>query len=148
MKKAISFAILAAAVNFGCQEPTTSEQAPMDNLKLTGQQWTLSLLNGEAASLGDMDQALFIEFIEADATFRGFAGCNNYSGNYSQDGNNLEFGQSRATKKFCQQGSDIEDQYLSALTDISSYQINGDVLTLINSNNDEVAVYTAQATDK
>ncbi len=73
---------------------------------------------------------------EITATFRkgkvaGSAGCNDYSGSYTMDGATLSVGTLASGRKACDQPiMDQETAYLTALGAATSYQVQGDNLTI------------------
>jgi heat shock protein HslJ len=66
----------------------------------------------------------------------GFAGCNNYNGQYTLSGQQLysgmgiSIGPIISTQKFCQDMSNTETTYLQILQKAKTYVVNGDGLTI------------------
>jgi heat shock protein HslJ len=63
-----------------------------------------------------------------EETVAGLAGCNNYNGDYSADGENINFGPLAATRKFCSDPEGVieqESEFLATLEGASSYEIQG-----------------------
>jgi heat shock protein HslJ len=67
----------------------------------------------------------------ADGAFTGFGGCNNLTGSYEATADTLSITGLASTQKACAEDvSNLEAQYIAALTATTTYQIIGDVLTL------------------
>jgi heat shock protein HslJ len=64
-------------------------------------------------------------------TVSGNAGCNNYSGVITKDGNQLKFTDIVATKMFCG-NMKIEKEFMQKLATITSYDLNGNHFLLYN----------------
>jgi heat shock protein HslJ len=68
-----------------------------------------------------------------DGTVSGKSGCNNYSGPYTVNGNQIKIGPLASTMMACSDPEgvmDQEQQYLAALETAATYQIEGNVLEL------------------
>jgi heat shock protein HslJ len=75
----------------------------------------------------------------ADGTLSGNGGCNDYSGNYSVDGNILSIGRVTTTRQSC--GEDVDAQegtYLTALQTAATYELIGSQLVIYDSTGQEV----------
>jgi len=92
---------------------------------LAGVQWTLISLGAPDAPVAALANAP----ITADFTAQGVSGssgCNQYSGNFQYNGDQLTFSPLVATQKACDQPiMDQEAAYLSALQGATRYQIGG-----------------------
>ena len=103
---------------------------------LVGRRWRLDTLAGEPAPAGAGAQPPDLQFDEADMRASGFSGCNRYTGGYSLDGvaargNALAFRPMAGTLMACEQGSDLERQYLQMLGAVTAFTLVGDSLTLL-----------------
>lgn len=70
-----------------------------------------------------------------NGSLTGFSGCNNYATTYSVEGNNISIGQVATTMKFCAEPQGVieqENAYGAALQAASTYEIEGDSLTLFD----------------
>ena len=79
-----------------------------------------------------------------DGTLNGSSGCNGFSGEYTIDGDQIQFGPITSTLMLCD--SPImgqEEAFFQVLMDAATYQIEGDPLTI--SNNSRVLVLTRAA---
>ncbi|WP_291784456.1 META domain-containing protein [Cecembia sp.] len=97
---------------------------------LTGNNWVLSSLMGQA-----LDPAKFLNglpslnFLEGGG-LTGFTGCNNFNGNFSLDGTNIKLDPGAMTKKACE-GSG-ENDFLGALSQVSNLKVAKNKLTLLD----------------
>lgn len=108
----------------GCQTAKTSDSLAGD--------WLLVELGGEPVELADKERAPSISFDDVASRAEGFAGCNNFFGNYSVDGASLTFGPIGATRMACPgPDDDIETRYLAALGHTRSWRIKGRKLQLL-----------------
>jgi len=97
---------------------------------LTGKIWELSSLMGEDPDLNKFQNGLpSISFLEGGKLV-GFAGCNNFSGGFSLEGNSIQLDPGAVTRKACQ-GSG-EDEFISAIGKVKNIKAGKDKLTLLD----------------
>ena len=116
-------------------------------LSLTGISWIANGVNNgrggvQSIVIGNEITAVFSE----DGALSGSAGCNNYSGTYEVDGENMSIGPLAVTEKFCEQPEgtmDQESEYLAALDTVGTWSIDGDVLDLRTSEGSRAVSYNA-----
>lgn len=122
---------------------TTAPQAGGGDL--TGQMWELSLLNEKELVPSTSISALFT----SDGKVGGSSGCNRYSGTYTVSGNTFQISSPLAsTMMACpQEIMDQESAYLKALSEVKTYSVTGDQLTLNDANNKTILVFKAQSQD-
>lgn len=97
-----------------------------------GTEWRLKKIEGEAINI----ETPFIKFDEGKNSLGGNGGCNVFGGSMEKNGKNLKFSQVFSTKMYCEGTQKIEDQYLSKLEKIDSYEIKNNKLFL--KSNDKV----------
>lgn len=110
---------------------TFVEGAP---LGLANTHWIANGVNNgrggvQSVVVGNEITALFSE----DGSISGSAGCNNYSGTYEVDGENISFGPLVANERFCGEPEgtmEQEHEYLAALQTVATWNIDGDLLDL------------------
>lgn len=81
----------------------------------------------------------------ADGQVSGSAGCNNYSGSATIDGDSLTFGPLMSTQMFCADPEGVSDQesaYLATLASVASYQQLDDVLILFDEDGNPLLVFS------
>lgn len=115
----------------GCQ--IGSEPKEEKSLTLIGQPWQLINLQGKPAILGDNFRPLNIDFLDNKHIFRGFGGCNNYSGRFDHTVDSIEFGPAMATRKHCPNTMDQEMAFFTILDKVVSYKIEDNQLFLFDS---------------
>ena len=78
---------------------------------------------------------LTITFDEANSKVSGFSGCNNFSGNYTTEGNTIKFSALGSTKKMCvdKNSNLVESKMMAALGKVTNFEIKGDKLILLDS---------------
>ena len=89
--------------------------------------------NGREAVVGLLaDTTLTVEF-GADGSLAGSAGCNNFRGGYTVDGNAIAIGPLATTRMMCPTPEGIMEQeaeFLAALESAATYQVDGQMLHL------------------
>ena len=120
--------LLALFLSAGCG---SKEVAPIDTntvkKELLGKTWICeTMFEREVAG----DAKLTLEFLD-DGSVKGSGGCNNFSGKYTLDGENLTFGPMMSTKKACGPATDEQEfSFLSFLSQIKTMKVDGDELEL------------------
>jgi heat shock protein HslJ len=80
------------------------------------------------------DTEITAEFVSAEDTVKGSAGCNSYFGSYELKGSQLSIpGPIGATEMYCMEPEGVMDQeqeYLAVLQLAQSYEIDGDKLQI------------------
>ncbi len=116
-------------------------------LSLTGTHWIANGVNNgrggvQSVVVGNEITALFSE----DGSISGSAGCNNYSGTYEVDGENISFGPLVANERFCEEPEgtmEQEQEYLAALQTVATWNIDGDLLDLRTAEGSRAVGYNA-----
>ncbi len=88
-------------------------------------QWKLVSYN-QTAAVPDVETS--IEF--KDGQMSGNVGCNGFGGEYTVNGNKIEFGPVMATMMFCEAVADQESSTLAVLQNETTFILNEDRLTL------------------
>ena len=68
-----------------------------------------------------------------DNTVQGFGGCNNFQGDVERDGYNIKFNHLISTRMICQ-NMNVEDAYLNALSKVTRFSIDKNILTFYGKN--------------
>ena len=105
--------------------------APVADASLTNTRWLLRTLGGESVELQPDQRAPFLQFEQRDGSrhAHGYAGCNAFTGGYTQDGAVLDFGNLAGTMRACPFMS-LEDRFYRALEQARRYAIRGSWLML------------------
>lgn len=109
---------------------SSTDNTATDNLANT--QWVLTSFGAtgtESEVVGE--SAVTLEF-SSDGQAGGSGGCNSYGGSYTVEGNTITFGEIASTLMACADPAlmDQETQYFAALQTASTYEIDGDTLTI------------------
>jgi heat shock protein HslJ len=101
---------------------------------LAGTNWeAIGYNNGKQAVVSVMLGTTITASFGTDGNLTGNAGCNNYNGTYTVNGNQITIGPLASTRKMCNDPAgvmDQETQYLAALETAATYQIEGTALEL------------------
>ena len=111
-----------------CRVPAAAAAGPPP-ARLEGAAWQLKELPGpQSAALGQLTRPVTIRF--ESGRLSGFAGCNNFSGSYTLDGDQLKIGPVASTQMACPEpGSSIENAFHKALSGTLRYAVDGDDLS-------------------
>ena len=88
-------------------------------------EWELVSYN-QTASVPDVETS--IEF--KDGQMSGNVGCNGFGGEYTVNGDQIEFGPVMSTMMFCEAVADQESSTLAAMQNDATFILNGDRLTI------------------
>lgn len=124
MRTVLALALLLA----GCA-PIQDQSLPP--VALDGTDWTLAVISGQAPVSASK---VTLKFEEGSAS--GSGGCNQYRSAVTREGNKLAFGMTSSTKRAClsQEMNAQETAYLQALSNVASYAVASDRLTLADGN--------------
>jgi heat shock protein HslJ len=112
---------------------------------VTGKVWNLTLLQGKELLPGSNITAQFT----TDGKVGGSSGCNRYAGSYASSGNSLQITSPLAsTMMACaQELMDQETAYLTALSEVKTFSVTDDQLTLSDASSKSILVFKAQSQD-
>ena len=122
----------------------TFNQSEKELAPVVEKYWKLKTLEGkEVEFASDQDQEVHFILKDHNKTVVGYAGCNSFSGNYHlSDDNTIEVSKLRSTLRVCPDASFNEDAFLKLFSAPTTYQVDGDALTLYK---DQKAVATCEA---
>ncbi len=105
--------------------------AAINPLKLlTGNSWALSSLSGEGLELNRFSGGIpTLNFLDG-GRLAGFTGCNNFSGSFALEGNNIQLDPGAMTKKACQ--GDGEQDFLDAIAQANELEVDKENLKLMD----------------
>lgn len=137
MKKII-FVLLSFVVFAACCQQKTADKP------LVATEWHLLQLNGNDMELADNS---FNITLAEDGSINGIAACNRLLGSYSvKDDNSLLFASLGTTMMLCPENGELENLFTQTLSTVAKYEIEGDKLQLLDSNDTVVAVFQALPT--
>ena len=93
------------------------------------QQWVVVEMKGVPVQQSGGRRDAHINFEVAEKRFTGNGGCNQINGNYSIDKKEIRFTEVLSTKMSCND-IEFENAFLSALSSIDHYEVNGNELWL------------------
>ncbi len=113
---------------------------------LVGPTWVMTMYNnGKQAVVGALADTEVTAVFGADGQLSGSAGCNRYSAPYTVDGNKIKIGLAISTMMACEQPiMDQEAQYLAAIQQAATYNIQGTKLELRDATGALQASYSQQ----
>ncbi|MDZ4131874.1 MAG: META domain-containing protein, partial [Dethiobacteria bacterium] len=103
---------------------------------LDGTEWGLFEMNGEAIP---EEVEITIEFSEGQIS--GQSACNRYFAGYTQEGTKLTFDQAGSSNMYCEGLMDFEGDYLQALSEVKSFELKDDIMTLKNESGEATLVF-------
>jgi len=133
--------ILAGTLAFALPGAALAQDDPISP---EGPQWSLTgYYDDEAAEMVAVPFPVEATLQLQDGTASGFAGCNQFSGDYQIDGSALSFSdQMSVTLALCDQPQQgVEDAYLAHLADVAGWSIDAGVLQLSDGIGDVVLTF-------
>ena len=103
---------------------------------LGGNEWMLAELDGAPVELGENESVphLVLDLEESHVT--GSTGCNRLAGSFALSADGLRFGPLATTRTACaEHAMQLETAFLAALVRITSYELDGSSLTLLEGEN-------------
>ncbi len=101
---------------------------------LAGTDWEVTAYNnGQQAVVGALEGTALTASFGEDGSLSGNSGCNQFTGPYTVDGNQITIGPLASTMMMCSDpegAMDQEAQFLIALQSAANYEIEGNVLQL------------------
>ncbi|WP_420645390.1 META domain-containing protein [Candidatus Leptofilum sp.] len=113
---------------------TACAGANRDNVaQLEGKTWTLTAYDNSQPIAGHQPTILF-----EDGEISGSTGCNHYGGTYQSENDTIQFEQIFSTEMACLEPVELMEQerlYLEALTMVSRYELENEILTFFSDSN-------------
>jgi putative lipoprotein len=135
--------ILVSRVGDKRRSQDSKTVAPGVEASLTNTYWKPVKLNDQAVALGAGKKELNMVLVSEENRVRGFSGCNQFSGHFNRDGDQLVFKPIISTMKACMNGMEQEKRFLDALEQTTQFGINGETLSLYNSENNLLLQFRA-----
>lgn len=132
MKYLKLFCVLLIALMFQCKTAKVNPP-PAPTASLLNTYWRLAEVNGEPLQTPPNVREVHMILTREDQENRlkGFAGCNNFGGSFTQNGNKLSFS-AFSTKMMCPPDQmKTEDFLMKSLSATDSYEIDGETLSLL-----------------
>jgi heat shock protein HslJ len=123
-------AVLALVALAACYSSAgVSPEGSLPAASLVGREWRLTELNGRPAGNGAGGRAATLRLEGERAA--GFAGCNSFGGGYTLAESRLVFSALAFTRMACEQGMELEREYLTALEAVRSWRMTPQGLELL-----------------
>ncbi|WP_346865818.1 META domain-containing protein [Methanocalculus sp. MSAO_Arc2] len=108
---------------------------------LPGTSWTLIAYAGDDGEMVRADAYATLIF-SGDGTVRGTAGCNSYSADYRVGRDQITISSPASTLMYCTDEGVMEQEarFLYLLSQVRSFEIDGDILTMYGSGGKELLV--------
>jgi heat shock protein HslJ len=127
---AIIFIVLA-----GCCVNRSPEVNRPVSLHIEGPKWLLVAVNGVPAIPPAGEKKPFLMLDATRKVITGYAGCNNFSGDYKIDGASVKFGLLASTRMFCTEPQmSMETGLFKALEETRGWKIKDGSLLLLDDN--------------
>ena len=107
--------------------------------------WKLTRLADKPVTVADKQREPSLILHTNQKRVTGFGGCNDLTGTYTLQGNEVTFGRLAATRKACLQGMDYEGLFFKALEQVRTWKISGEHLELYDVGGNMVARFEARA---
>lgn len=121
-----------------------AQQHAYDSKSILDTTWRLLEINGEQPIGLDNKKPISLRFENQTNRVYGYAGCNNYRGQFSITDNHITLSKISTTRMLCQSTSKQEASFTSHLETITSFTVKNDQLHLIDSHNIEVLTFTSK----
>ena len=105
--------------------------------------WNLRTLHGVAVTPVKPTEEASLTLDPVGHRASGFAGCNQWTGDYTLQGDRLTFSRMATTLRMCLHGMDQEEAFLTSLPAVARWRVSGTRLALVDT--DDVAVATFEA---
>ncbi|MEW5929068.1 MAG: META domain-containing protein [Gemmatimonadota bacterium] len=123
-------AVLALVALAACNSAGgAAAEGPGPAASVAGREWRLVELNGRPAGSGAGGRAATLRLDGERAG--GFAGCNTFGGGYQMGESSLTFATLAATRMACEQGMELEREYLATLEATRSWRMTPQGLELL-----------------
>lgn len=140
----LSIIFIGVLLISACAPPVLDSSTRGGDADLTGTNWMLTTLND---SQPVPTTTITINF-DDEGRVNGSDGCNNYSGSYEVDGNNIKFGQMASTMMACPDPIMKQaNAYQSVMAETTTFEISGDELNFNDADGNPVATFSVVSND-
>jgi putative lipoprotein len=126
------------------QKVSGSKAAAKANSSLTDTYWKADTLKGKNIDLGIDGKELSMILESSQNRVHGFSGCNNFSGFFFLQGENLRFEKMISTQKMCIKGMEQEISFLQTLMTSDRFKIQGKALLIFDKSGNNTARFVAR----
>ena len=129
-------------------ESETGEAGVVGSTALMNINWALTMVSDGTGQLVEvLPGAEITAVFGTDGRVSGSAGCNDYASLFRDDGDDLSISLPALTRKICNEPDGImllETSYLGNLPSVSAYQLQDNMLQLLNEGGEVILVYLAR----
>lgn len=130
---------LAGCAGFDATSGGDTANEPLENTY-----WKLVTVGERQAVAIDEAREAHLVLHAEDARLAGSTGCNRMMGEYERDGDRLRFDRVATTRMACPgEVMELEREFLDALSEIASWQVEGENLTLLDDEGEARARFEA-----
>lgn len=104
----------------------SAKTSPQKPAEFYGTHWQLKRIEGKAVNTN----RAFIRFDDEKKSAGGNGGCNGFGGDLEKNGSKIKISNVISTKMYCENGSDVENKFLSRLERVNNYEIKNGKLFL------------------
>lgn len=137
--------LLIVALSLSACAPTDEQptQPVGEQAGLLDQEWVLESFGKKGAPTAAIDGVMVTLRLGSDGNAGGSAGCNQYGGAYTIQGDQISFGEMVSTLMACEDAAvmEQESQYLQALSKARTYMVSNDKLTIEYDSGDSVLIF-------
>ena len=106
--------------------------------------WRLTELRGESVETTQGQREAHLVLHPEEQRVAGATGCNQLSGRYQLEDDQLSFGPLATTRMACMNEANVESRFLAALEETTSYRVLADRLELYNDEGELLAQFVVQ----
>lgn len=142
MRAKIFLALIITITIMSCNSNIKKSDLSKMNL-ITEKYWKLKTLEGKNITFTrNQKREIYITLKQNENKVTGFAGCNNFFGEYSlEEGDGIKFKKIATTRKFCPDIVVNESKFLKTLELADNYTIKNNLLTLYDSMKAPLAIF-------
>lgn len=143
-KYALSALLVGTLALAGCAGYDASSGGDTVNESLENTYWKLVTVGERQAVATDEAREAHLVLHAEQARLAGATGCNRLMGAYERDGDRLRFDRVATTRMACPgEVMELEREFLDALGEVASWQVEGENLTLVDSEGEARARFEA-----
>ncbi|MGD8358709.1 MAG: META domain-containing protein [Lysobacterales bacterium] len=125
----------------GANHDAAPPSANGDDTGFTETTWRLAEINGQAATPGAGGNELTLTLRSDESQVGGFSGCNQFTGGFTLEGDQLSFGPLVSTRKMCAEGMEQEAQYQEALAKVRRFELSEGSLSLFDGEGQKILLF-------
>lgn len=142
-------ALVSLTILPACGSKPAEKSTAQDTATLTNTYWGLSKLGDEVITTPQGARQVYFVMDSDNLRVAGFSGCNRMMGGYAINGKEIKFQQMAGTMMACPgTGMELEKKFLAIFPQVSSWEISGQTLRLLDNSGKTLATFQARPADK